>query len=215
MIVVGLTGGIATGKSTVAAMLAARGVTVVDADQIARRLQEPGQPCFRQIVQAFGPETVGADGRLDRARLATLVFGDSAARRRLEEIMHPAIGQAVSVALERAAADGASIGVVEAALILEAGHRERYDCLVVVAASPAVQLERLMRQRGLGEAEARRRMAAQWPTEDKTAAADFVIDNDGDLAATAAQTEAVMAALRERAAGAGRGGRRKGLTRRQ
>ena len=203
MIVVGLTGGIATGKSTVAAIFAARGAAVVDADQIARSLQEPGQPCFRQIVQAFGPEMVGDDGWLDRARLATLVFGDSAARRRLEDIMHPAIRQAVDAALARAEADGACIGMVEAALILEAGQRERYDCLVVVAASPAAQLERLMRQRGLAEAEARRRMAAQWSTAAKTAAADFVIDNDGDLAVTAAQADAVLAALRERAAGAG------------
>ncbi len=200
MIVVGLTGGIATGKSTVAALLAARGAVVVDADQIARSLQEPGQSCFRQIVQAFGPEMVGADGRLDRPRLAALVFGDVSARRRLEAIMHPAIGQEASAALQQAAGEGASIGVVEAALILEAGHRERYDCLVVVAASPTVQLERLMWQRGLDEAEARRRMAAQWPTEAKTAAGDFVIDNDGDLAATSAQVDAVMAALRERAA---------------
>ena len=122
--------------------------------------------------------------------------------------MHPAIGRAVAAALERAAADGTSIGVVEAALILEAGHRDRYDCLVVVAASPAVQLERLMRRRGLGEADARRRMAAQWPSEAKTAAADFVIDNDGDLAATAAQVDAVMAALRERGARGGCGDRR-------
>lgn len=195
MIVVGLSGGIATGKSTVAAMFAARGAAVVDADRVARTLQEPGQPCFMQIVETFGREMVGSDGQLDRSRLATLIFGDTAARRRLEAIMHPAIRQAVSAALQRAEAAGASLGVVEAALILEAGQRARYDCLVVVAAPVEVQLERLMRQRGLAEAEARQRIAAQWPTESKAAAADFVIDNGGELAATAAQVDALLATL--------------------
>ncbi|MBI4536476.1 MAG: dephospho-CoA kinase [candidate division NC10 bacterium] len=206
MIVVGLTGGIATGKSTVAAMLAARGAAVVDADRIARTLQEPGQPCLRQIVEAFGTEVVGADGRLDRLRLAGLVFGDAAARRRLEAIMHPAIRQTVSAELWRAEAAGASVGVVEAALILEAGQRERYDCLVVVAAPAEVQLERLMRQRGLGEAEARRRIAAQWTTERKAALADYVIDNGGEPAATAAQVDALLAALAGRMSAPADGG---------
>lgn len=195
MIVVGLTGGIATGKSTVAAMFAARGAAVVDADRVAHRLQAPGALCFRHIVEAFGPDMVGPDGHLDRARLARLVFGDATARRKLEAIMHPAIRQAISEALARAAAEGAPLGVVEAALILEAGQRDRYDYVVVVAAPPDVQLERL-RRRGLDEAEARRRLAAQWPTEAKAAAADFVIDNGGDLAATASQVDGVLAALR-------------------
>jgi dephospho-CoA kinase len=209
MIVVGLTGGIATGKSTVAAMFAARGAAVVDADQVARTLQAPGSPCFRQIVEAFGPEMVGPDGQLDRARLARLVFGDASARRTLEAIMHPAIRRAVSEALARAAAAGASLGVVEAALILEAGQRERYDCVVVVAAPAETQLDRLRETRGLDEVEARRRLAAQWPTETKAAAADFVIDNGGDLAATASQVEGILAALRAKAAGHGGGPREK------
>jgi len=193
--VVGLTGGIASGKSTVAAMLAARGAAVVDADRLARALQEPGQPCFLAIVEAFGREMLGADGRLDRPRLAARVFGDAAARRRLEAIMHPAIRVATAEALAKAAAAGFRVGVVEAALILEAGQRGEYDCLVVVTAPVEVQVARLRASRGLGEAEARQRIAAQWPAEAKAAAADFVIENGGERAATAAQVDAVWAAL--------------------
>lgn len=201
MIVVGLTGGIGAGKSTVARMFAERGAAVVDADRVARALQEPGQPCHGQIVEGFGPGVLQTDGRLDRARLASLVFEDTAARRRLEAIMHPAIRAAVAAQLGRAEAAGAAVGVVEAALILETGQRGRYDCIVVVAAPAAVQVERLTRLRGLDPAEAERRLAAQWPTEAKAAAADFIIDNGGSLCATAAQVDAVWAALVRRSAG--------------
>ena len=198
MIAIGLTGGIGAGKSTVARMLAERGAAVVDADRVARALQEPGQPCLRRIAEAFGREMLEADGRLDRGRLAALVFGDASARRRLEAIMHPAIHEAIAAERARAEAAGAALFVVEAALILETGQRHRYDRLVVVTAPAAVQLARLTGLRGMDAAEAGRRLAAQWPTEAKAAAADWVIDNGGSLAATAAQVDALLDRLLRR-----------------
>ena len=198
MIAIGLTGGIGAGKSTVARMLAERGAAVVDADRVARALQEPGQPCLRRIVEAFGREMLEADGRLDRGRLAALVFGDASARRRLEAIMHPAIHEAIAAERARAEAAGAPLFVVEAALILETGQRHRYDRLVVVTAPAAVQLARLTALRGMDAAEAGRRLAAQWPTEAKAAAADWVIDNGGSFAATAAQVDALLDRLLRR-----------------
>lgn len=194
MIVLGLTGSIAAGKSTVARMLADRGAVVLDADRIARRLQEPGEACFQEIREAFGPGILTPSGRLDRTRLASLVFADADARRRLEAIMHPAIRARMAAELAAAEAAGRRLAVVEAALILEAGQRERYDWVVVAAAPPEVQLARLA-ARGLSEAEARRRLAAQWPTEAKAAAADFVIDTGGTLAVTEGQVAALVARL--------------------
>jgi dephospho-CoA kinase len=195
MLLVGLTGGIGVGKSTVAAMFAARGAAVVDADRISRRLQEPGEPCYRAIVGAFGEEVLDAAGRIDRKRLGEFVFSDPARRRQLEAIMHPAIWAACEDEIRAAAESGTTVCLVEAALILETGARDRFDSIVVVTAPPAVQVERVARARGLTMAEVRQRLAAQWSTEDKARLADFVIDNGGDLAATQAQVARVYAAL--------------------
>ncbi len=201
MIVVGLTGGVATGKSTVAAMFEARGAAVVDADRIARGLQEPGQPCYRQIVETFGREVVGADGRLDRRRLARLVFDDAESRRRLEAIMHPAIWDGCQAGIRAAEAAGRPLCVVDAALILEAGWQHRFQAVIVVTAPEAMQVDRQVRMRSLTHAEAHRRLRTQWPTAAKAALADFVIDNGGDLAATAAQVERIFVALTRNPAG--------------
>ncbi|MBI3122669.1 MAG: dephospho-CoA kinase [candidate division NC10 bacterium] len=195
MVVVGLTGGIATGKSTVAAMFAARGAAVVDADRIAHALQEPGQPCHHQILEAFGTEILDGTGRIDRPRLGARVFAEPAARRRLEAIMHPAIRAACENEIRAAEASGRPVCLVDAALILESGQRDRFDAIVLVSAPEAVQVDRLVRSRRLTEAEARQRIQSQWTTTAKAALADFVIDTGGDLADTEGQVARVYAAL--------------------
>ncbi|MBI2164246.1 MAG: dephospho-CoA kinase, partial [candidate division NC10 bacterium] len=194
-VVVGLTGGIATGKSTVAAMFAARGAAVVDADRIAHALQEPGQPCHHQILEAFGTEILDGTGRIDRRRLGARVFAEPAARRRLEAIMHPAIRAACENEIRAAEASGRPVCLVDAALILESGQRDRFDAIVLVSAPEAVQVDRLVRSRRLTEAEARQRIQSQWTTTAKAALADFVIDTGGDLADTEGQVARVYAAL--------------------
>lgn len=177
--VVGLTGGIASGKSTVARLLGELGARVVDADQLARRVVESGSPALREIVAAFGPEVVAPDGALDRKRLGERVFSDEEARRRLEQITHPRIAAAFAAEVMRAAADGVEVLVYEAALLVESGAHEAVERLVVVAAPPAVQIQRVGARDGLDEAAARLRLDAQASMEDKIAAADHVLVNDG------------------------------------
>ena len=195
MLLVGLTGGIGVGKSAVAAMFAARGAAVVDGDEISRRLQEPGLPCYRAIVDAFGREMLDPAGRIDRRRLGAVVFADTVSLRRLEAIMHPAIWAACEAEIQAASAAGKAVCVVEMALILETGQRGRFQKLVVVTAPTSVQIARVARARGLTHSEAQQRLAAQWSGEDKSRLADYVIDNGGDLAATERQVERVHAAL--------------------
>jgi dephospho-CoA kinase len=195
MVLVGLTGGIGVGKSTVASMFAARGAAVVDADRISRRLQEPGESCHAAIVAAFGRAVLDPAGRIDRKRLGEMVFADPARRETLEAIMHPAIWAVCETEIRAAAAAGWAVCVVEAALILETGQRSRFQRIVVVTAPTDVQVERLAQARGLTEAEARQRLAAQWPSADKARLADFVIDNGGDLATTEAHVARVYAEL--------------------
>lgn len=194
MVVVGLTGGIAAGKSSVGQMFAACGAAVVNADSIAHRLQEPGTACYAAIVEAFGPEVLDPAGRIDRGRLGARVFADSALRSRLETILHPEIWQVCSAEIEQARARGFAVCIVEAALILETGQQGRFDCLVVVIAPEDVQMERL-RQRGLALDAARQRLAAQWSNSAKAAAADYVIGNEGSLADTKAQVQQVYMEL--------------------
>ena len=192
---VGLTGGIGTGKSTVAGMFAARGVPIIDADVLARDVVAPGQPAAADIAAAW-PDVVAADGSIDRKRLGGVVFGDAAARARLEAITHPRI-QALS--RERAAAlaaAGHSFALYEASLLVESGRWRELDGLIVVTASPPTQVARVVRRNGVSEDEARARLRAQLPQEEKLRVATHVIDNDGDLAATEAQVERVLAALR-------------------
>jgi dephospho-CoA kinase len=200
MLVVGLTGSIATGKSTVAAMFAARGAAVVDADRIAHALQAPDGECYHRIVEVFGTGTLDASGRIDRRRLAARVFADPEERKRLEGIMHPAIRAACEGEIRAAASSGRSVCVVEAALILEAGGRGRFDKIVVVSATEEIQTDRLVRTRGLSEAEAWGRVSSQWSSAAKAALADFVIDNSGDLSSTEEQVSRVYAALEAAAA---------------
>ncbi len=195
---VGLTGGIATGKSTVAGFFRARGIPVVDADQIARDVVAPGQPAFVEIVDTFGAEFVGADGGLDREKLGAKVFGDADARAVLERITHPRIAQESAVRLREEAESGAPYVMYEAALLVENGSHRGFDALVVVALEAEQQIARLMARNGLDEKGARARVASQLPLADKVAVADFVIRNDGAMPETEAQVAEVDAALRAR-----------------
>lgn len=179
MIIVGLTGGIGSGKSTVSAALAARGAVVIDADAITRELQEPGQPVFDEIVEQFGPSVVGPDGRLDRQALADIVFHDEAKRKALEAIVHPAVGAEIATRL--AAEVGTDhVVVLDVPLLVESG-RDDLAGTIVVDTDPEVAVTRLVEQRGMSEADARARMASQISREERLAHADLVINNDGSL----------------------------------
>jgi dephospho-CoA kinase len=197
-LLVGLTGGIATGKSTVNGLLAGPDVRVVDADALAREVVEPGQPAHAQIVAEFGESVLRADRGLDRARLGEIVFLDPAKRKRLEAITHPAIRarfEQIMADLEQEGFQG--LLVWDAALLVESGGHKKMDKVVVVTTDPATQLRRLMARDGSTEAAARARTASQMPLEDKARAADYVIDNSGTRAETAARVREVHRALRE------------------
>ncbi len=200
MLRVGLTGGIASGKTTVAAMFRARGARILEADRIAHRLMAPGQPAYDEIVRAFGKEVLGADGSIDRKRLGAIVFADAARREQLNRIVHPRVIEEQEKELARIAAEEpGAVAMVEAALLVEAGYHKQLDKLVVTWCSPEQQLERLL-AKGLSREDAARRIAAQLPVEEKRRLADFVIDCSGPLAETEKQVEQVWQALRQAAA---------------
>lgn len=198
MRVVGLTGGIACGKSTVSDMLRRLGVPIVDADRIAREVVEPGGPVLDAIVRAFGPGVLAPDGSLDRPRLGELVFGDPAARARLNAIVHPAIAERSRALLDEHARAGAPIVVYDAALILENGLGGAMDALLVVAVPEDVQVERLVRRDGLDRDAALARIRAQMPLAEKVAAADWVVDNSGTREETEARVAGIWQSVQER-----------------
>jgi dephospho-CoA kinase len=173
---IGLTGGIGSGKSTVSALLAARGAVIVDADRIAREVVEPGTPGLARIVEAFGEPVRAADGSLDRAALAAVVFADPEARRQLDGIVHPLV-RARAAELAAAAPPGAVV-VNDVPLLVETGQASSYDLVLVVEADPATRVSRLV-QRGLTAEDARSRMAVQASDEQRRAVADVVLDNSG------------------------------------
>lgn len=181
MLRVGLTGGIACGKSAVSDELRSLGVPVIDADQLARRVVEPGNPALEEIRSRFGDGVLTAEGHLDRVELGKVVFGDPRARTALEAITHPRIALEAARALARLTAAGESVAVYEVPLLFETGLERSFDLVVVVAASPAEQIHRLAEREGLDEREARSRLDAQMSTEDKVERADEVIWNDGTL----------------------------------
>jgi dephospho-CoA kinase len=178
--VVGLTGGIAAGKSTVARSFAALGVPVVDADKLARDAVAPGSEGLSEIVSVFGADVLLADGSLDRKALGARVFADSALRARLNAITHPRIAQLGAHQVAAHGKAGATYVVYEAALIVENNLQRAMQALVVVSVDPVVQLARLSKRDGLSESEAQARIAAQMPLEKKLEVADFVIDNSGE-----------------------------------
>jgi len=191
----GLTGNIGSGKSTVARMFAERGVPIIDADGLARELQTPGQAAYNEIAAAW-PEAVAPDGQLDRRHLADIVFGDASALKRLESIMHPRIQKLSRDRADAYAEAGHPLALYEASLLIESGRDKELDGLIVVTASPAARIARVVARDGLREDEVRARMRAQLPQEDKVRLATHVIDNDGDLVATEAQVDRVLAILR-------------------
>lgn len=209
MLVVGLTGGIATGKSTVSRMLADLGAVIVDSDVIAHALQRPGQAVHAAIVEAFGTGILTAAGEIDRAALGAVVFGDPAARARLEELMHPAIVAESERRVAEAGRAGAALCVVDAALLVETGRYRRFDRLIVVVADEATQVARLVARNGLPREEALRRIRAQMPLAEKVAVADDVIDNSGSREATAVQVRDLHARLLALAAAGGPPARRR------
>jgi dephospho-CoA kinase len=197
VLVVGLTGGIGSGKSSLATELAALGLPVVDADEVARRCVAPGTAGLAAIVDHFGTEVLAADGSLDRPALAALVFVDADARRDLEAITHPCIRAGVDADLEalRVRADRPSVAVVEHPLLVETGGHARVDVVVVVEAPTEDRVARLVRERGMTESTARERMAAQADDATRRAVADHVVVNDGDRAALASHAARLLAVL--------------------
>lgn len=201
MLTVGLTGGIGAGKSEVSRLLVESGAVLIDADRIAREVVEPGTPGLAAVVDAFGEEILAADGSLDRARLGSIVFADAGKLAVLNSIVHPLVG-ARSRALEEAAAEDAVV-VHDVPLLTENGLAPLYDLVIVVDASPETQLDRLVSRRGMSEADARARMAAQATREQRRAIADIVIDNDVPLDELAQRVKDVWSELVRRAHAAG------------
>ena len=196
MLRLGLTGGIASGKSAVAAMLREMGFAVLDADSLAHKLIEPGQPAYDEVVHEFGPEVLATGGRVDRAKLSTVVFADRAKLDRLNAIVHPRVAEVIFSQFEVWRRAGVRDAVfVEAALLIESGIHKQLDGLVVAWCHPEQQLQRLL-ARGLSESEARRRIAAQLPVEEKLLLATEKIDCSGPLEETHGQVEALAAKLR-------------------
>jgi dephospho-CoA kinase len=196
MLRLGLTGGIASGKSAVAAMLREMGFAVLDADSLAHKLIEPGQPAYDEVVQDFGQAVLAAGGRVDRAKLSTIVFADRAKLDRLNAIVHPRVAEVIFSQFEVWRRAGVRDAVfVEAALLIESGIHKQLDGLVVAWCRPEQQLQRLL-ARGLSETEARRRMAAQLPVDEKLRLATEKVDCSGSLEGTHLQVEALAAKLR-------------------
>lgn len=184
--VIGLTGNIGTGKSTVAGMLAELGAEVIDADKVAHEMMRAGTPVHAAVVEAFGPEMLSPDGEIDRRLLGTLVFNDPAALARLEAITHPATIEAIG---RRIRATSAKVVTVEAIKLFEAGMADAYDSVWVTTCRPEQQIQRVVAERDLSRPAAERRVRAQPPQEDKVARADVVIDNSGSLSQTREQVE--------------------------
>ena len=191
---IGLTGGIGTGKSTVARLLEARGVPVIDADVLAREAVEPGRPALAEIAAAW-PAVIGPYGRLDRKRLGAIVFSDPAARARLETILHPRIAQLASEHAARLARAGHRLAFYEASLLIEAGRQRDFDELVVVDAPEDERVRRVVARDGSTPEHVRARMAAQAPMSEKRRLATHVIDNDGDLERLSRRVDELLARI--------------------
>ena len=207
MLKLGLTGGIASGKSAAGEMFVKLGAHLIQADAVAHWLMEPGRRVYEEVVRRFGREILNPDGSINRPRLAEVAFGTAGGApqrvKELNEIVHPAVIAEENEWMEDIGRrDPNAIAIVEAALILEAGAGDRFDRLIVVTCHPEQRIQRLARRLGISEdaarAEVTRRMAAQIPDQEKIKAADFVIDNSASLAATEQQVQRVFAALRER-----------------
>lgn len=194
VLIIGLTGNIGTGKSTVAGMLAELGAETIDADLVAHEVMRAGTPAHGQIVETFGPEVLAPDGEIDRKRLGGIVFADQAALARLEAIVHPATLKAV---IQRIVSSAANVVVVEAIKLVESGMADSYDSVWVTTCRAEQQIARITEARGLSRAEAEQRVRAQPPQGKKIARADVVVDTSGSLLQTRAQVQAAWERLAE------------------
>ena len=195
---IGLTGGIASGKSTVARVLQRLGVGVVDADRLAREVVEPGSDGLRDIVAAFGSGVLAANGSLDREKLGAIVFSDEQARTKLQAITHPRIAKLSAERIAELLAGTAPYVVYDAPLLVEVGAHKGFAALIVVAAKEAIQISRLRARDGLSELECRRRIGAQLPLARKIEVADYVIENDGTVEDLERRTLTVHSQILER-----------------
>lgn len=184
MRLIGVTGGIATGKTTVDRMLAAHGATVIDADELAREVVRPGEPALEEVATRFGRDVIQPDGSLDRTRLGRLVFADSEARRDLELITHPRIIELMTERIATALAGPAPLVAVDIPLLFENAREAMFEGVLLVYAPPEVQVKRLRERNGLDEAAALQRLAAQLPIEEKRGRSTWIIDNSGAVDAT-------------------------------
>jgi dephospho-CoA kinase len=195
-LLVGLTGGIATGKSTVDAVLRELGAVIIDADVMAREVVEPGEPALAEIAAAFGPGVIGPDGRLDRKALGAIVFADPDRRRTLEAMTHPRMRQRLLRRVDELTAENfRGLVFYDAAVLIESGSHHLMDRLVVVITDEPTQIARLMARDGVDREEALRKIGSQIPLAEKAKLADYVIDNSGDRPATEEQVGRVHAAL--------------------
>jgi dephospho-CoA kinase len=195
MLKVALTGGIATGKSHVLERFRQLGVPCLDADELAHGVTSAGTEATAEIARRFGSEILGKDGAVDRTKLGPLVFADAAARRDLEQIVHPAVYRAITAGLRAfELVENAPAAIVDIPLLFETGRARDFDRVIAAVCPPAIQLARLL-ERGLDEAQARQRIAAQMPAEEKAARADYVIRTDGSFAETDAQIERIWGEL--------------------
>lgn len=200
MITVGLTGGFGSGKSAVAEMLAAKGATVMYADQVGHEVYRRGTDEYLQIVAAFGPEFIGEDGEIDRRRLGQTVFADSQARQRLEAVVWPAMRRLMERRLAELEAAGTRVAVLEAALLIEADWLPLVDEVWLVEAPPDVARQRLIQNRGFTSEQAQARLEAQLGNQERRRHADVIIDNGGSLEETRRQVDRLWTKLKERAA---------------
>lgn len=201
MRVFGLTGGIGSGKSTVARMFREEKIPVVDADRISREITSPGMPAYIDIVGRFGEKILLPDGRIDRKRLGAIIFADPGKRADLEAITHPRIALGIREAVSALASDGHPVAIVEAALIHEKGPQGLFEAVIGVRCGRELQVLRLMRRDGIPREQALQIVSSQMDPEEKARASDYVIDNSGDLAGTRAQVRALAETLRQAASG--------------
>lgn len=193
MITVGLTGGIATGKSTVADFFRSLGAPVIDSDILVHQSLSPAGEAYHGVVEAFGPDIVTANGQIDRARLGRIVFADKTQRDRLNRLVHPVVEAHINRQLADLRAAGNVAAIVDVPLLFEVGWEDRFDLIVLVYLPKGIQRERLLRRNALTKEEADRRMSAQWPLRRKLKKADFVIDNSGTPEETMQQARSVWA----------------------
>jgi len=196
MLVVGLTGGIASGKSTVSDMFKEAGIPVVCADELAHEAVKAGSPALEEIRRCFGEEVISPNGELDRAVMARLVFGDQSKRELLESIIHPKVAEEKDKLLTRLERQGHRLAVVDVPLLYETGWERFFDLVVVVYVPERLQVERLVARDNMSEEDARARLLAQMPIEEKKSRADHVVDNAGSLERTREQVEGILRRLR-------------------